>query len=193
MKAIFIIFAFLLLGCFARGQGFVYDQQATNGGDSVAYIIPENQPLGQSFTPTLSSVTFVTFWFFDAVDTSGGTVYVNLRSTSITGPILGSSTPVFIYITPAYADVFQTFYFPTAISVTPGVQYFFQPIDQSGDTIGAINSEGTYRGGNQIIGGVVRPNYDYWFQEGIVAAPEPSPSLLLLVGSGILFYARRRK
>jgi len=190
MKTKFIIFIFLVLGCFARGQRLIYDQQATEDGDSDAAIIPNDQPLGQSFTPTLSSVAFVTFRLFDADNMSGATIYVDLRSTSITGPILGSTTPVFF---PVNYSGLSTFYFPTAISVMPGVQYFFQPIVQSGDGFIASKSEGIYLGGDQIIGGIARPNNDLWFQEGIVAAPEPSLSLLLLVGSGILFYARRRK
>jgi len=188
MKTKFIIFAFLLLGCFARGQGFVYDQQSINyseDGASFSY-----QPLGQSFTPTLTSIGFVAL-FIDG-GSSEATIYVDLRSTSITGPILGSTTPAF-FPNFYYANAYPTFYFPTAISVTPGVQYFFQPIIQSGDTVGIFESDGSYVGGNLIEEGVVIPNHNLWFQEGIVAAPEPSSSLLLLVGSGILFYARRRK
>jgi len=190
MKATFIIFAFLLLGCFARGQGtLIVDQQSTNYVEANE-AFSSYQPLGQSFTPALSSVSFVTFWLYDAENTSGGTVYVDLRSTSITGPILGSTTPVFF---PADYFGYPTFYFPTPISVTPGVQYFLQPIVQSGYTFGIFDFYGSYVGGNLVEEGVVNPNAELWFQEGIVAAPEPSSSLLLLVGSGILFYVRRRK
>jgi len=190
MKTKFIIFAFLLLGCFARGQGFLYDQQSINDGEGAVGLMQANQPLGQSFTPTLTSIGFVAL-FIDG-GSSEATIYVDLRSTSITGPILGSTTPAF-FPNFYYANAHPTFYFPTAISVTPGVQYFFQPILQSGDTVSAFFSEGNYVGGSLIGDEGVIPNHDLWFQEGIVAAPEPSSSLLLLVGSGILFYARRRK
>src|SRR6266404_1497869 len=85
----------------ACGQGtFVYDQQSADestGGGGVS-VIQSNQPLGQSFTPSLSSVGFIRLFLIDGVRNNGlgATVYVNLREDSITGPVLGLSGPVFM-------------------------------------------------------------------------------------------------
>jgi len=181
---------FLLLVGSVHGQGtLIVDQQATNYVEANEGSL--SQPLGQSFTPALSSVGFVTL-FIDVDPSAEATIYVNLRSTSITGTILGSTTPVFF--PNSFGDYdYPIFYFPTAISVTPGVQYFLQPIVQSGDTFGIFDFYGSYVGGNLIAGGVVIPNHELWFQEGIVAAPEPSSAWLAILGGGVLFYARRRK
>jgi hypothetical protein len=35
------------------------------------------------------------------------------------------------------------------------------------------------------------PSFDLWFQEGIIAVPEPSAAGLVLLGGGMLFYFRR--
>jgi hypothetical protein len=56
MKLKFILTAFLLNIWVAFGQGtFVYDQQSTNLIEGAAGL-QSGQPMGQSFTPTLSSV-----------------------------------------------------------------------------------------------------------------------------------------
>jgi hypothetical protein len=101
-------------------------------------------------------------------------------------------TSGFIF-TPAFVGAYQTFYFPTAISVTSGVHYYFQPVIQSGDDFDAFGSYTSYIGGAEYYQGAQLGGNELWFQEGIVAAPEPSSSLLLLLGTGILFYVRRRK
>ena len=80
------------------GQGvFVYDQQSANestiGG--AAGVIQSSQPIGQSFTPSLASVGFIRLKLGDCVINGfGATVYLNLRSDSISGPILATSDSV---------------------------------------------------------------------------------------------------
>src|ERR1051326_1925982 len=85
-----------------RGQGtFVYDQQSVNTSVPAGILddIQPNEPIGQSFTPSLSAVGFVRLNLSDAITRNGvgAAVYVNLRTDSITGPVLGSgdqdSTP----------------------------------------------------------------------------------------------------
>src|SRR5439155_560828 len=97
---------------------YAYDQQSatesTGGGFST--IIQSNQPIGQSFTPTFSSVGFIRLAtrdpFFNGVD---ATPSVNLLSGSIVGPVLGTADPVSLPDTFAgYVD----FIFPTPVSVT---------------------------------------------------------------------------
>src|SRR5882672_1048303 len=78
----------MLAGLVAYGQDtFTYDQQSsnetTNGGKTMA--IQANEPIGQSFTAALSSVGFIRLFLSDnAFDSVGATVYVNLRTNSIT-------------------------------------------------------------------------------------------------------------
>jgi hypothetical protein len=181
----------LTFGAVAQGT-FIYDQQSANetagGGGAVA--IQANEPIGQSFAPALSSVGFIRLFLSDnAFDSVGATVYVNLRTNSITGPILSSTDPVFM---PDRFSGYTNFIFVTPVAVVPGVTYFFQPVVQSGDSwsVVAYNSY-NYQGGNAFEQGLSLPSIDLWFREGIVV-PEPS-SLSLLIGSGVLFYVRRAK
>src|SRR5689334_1593218 len=91
-----------LLPFWAFGQGsLIYDQQTSTdetpwpfGAGGTIQQIPA--PWGQSFTPRLSAVDFIKLQFVDGNvnDGKGATVFVNLRSDSVTGSILGSSLPV---------------------------------------------------------------------------------------------------
>ena len=190
--------AFLSLLPLARGQGiFIYDQQSANessgGGGFIA--IQSNQPIGQSFTPTNSSIGFIRLEFSDSIlNGSGATVYVNLLSNSITGVILGKTDPIFM---PDGFGVssrgFTNFLFSTPIPVTPGVTYYFEPVVQSGDTSWAVlGYHYLYPGGTAFFNGLANSGNDLWFREGVNIVPEPS-SLSLLIGSGVLFYVGRKK
>ena len=125
----------------------------------------------------------------DSIHNLGGLVYVNLRSSSITGAILGTSTPVFI---PDHFFDITNFIFATPVTVTSGVTYFFQPVIQSGNAgVASYVTDGSYIGGTAIYGGVPK-NYNLWFSEGVIV-PEPSSASLILLGSGVLVYARCKK
>src|ERR1051326_4495493 len=68
-----------------RGQGtFVYDQQSVNTSVPAGILddIQPNEPIGQSFTPSLSAVGFVRLNLSDAITRNGvgAAVYVNLRT-----------------------------------------------------------------------------------------------------------------
>src|ERR1051325_11438678 len=110
---LFLLVAFAIKST-AFGQGtVVYDQQSadeSNFGEA-AVNVQTNQAMGQSFVPALSSVGFVRLYATDrACNGIGTTIAVNLRSDSITGPILASTGPV------ALADRFHgpvEFLFPT--------------------------------------------------------------------------------
>lgn len=176
-----------------RGQGtFVYDQQSSDEsqlGGGAASIQP-NQPLGQSFAPTLSSVGFIRLYLSDdAFNNLGATVYVNLRANSITGTILGSTVPVFVpdrFVGPV------NFLFTSDVSVTPEVTYFFQPVIQSGDNFSAYGyNTFNYARGTAFFQSIPSPGQDFWFREGIVV-PEPGTWALLLVGLGVLVWQRRK-
>ena len=194
----------LFTAFYACGQGFIYDQSSSTNtgpllGDFTVFI-QDSQPVGQSFTPSLSAIGFVQLKFADGSPFSdpGTSVYVNLWSGSIsTGTLLGSSTPVFM---PGGADFEITnFYFSIAILLTPGATYYLQPVAETGaaDTWQVIAGgilEGTgynYPGGVAIFNGVVSTK-DLWFREGIVV-PEPSAVMLGLLGSGVFLYARSKR
>jgi hypothetical protein len=181
----------------ARSQGtFVYDQQSadeTSGGGSLA-IIQSNEPVGQSFTPGLSSVGFVRLYMADANPSNalGATVYVNLLANSITGPVIGSTVPVFMPNNFGWGtNGYVNFYFSTPVAVTPGVTYYFNPVVQSGDSWYVIGYNYAYSGGIGFLNGAAVPNYDLWFREGVVV-PEPSSALLISIGAGAFVYIRRR-
>jgi hypothetical protein len=188
MKTSFLFCALLTFAFSVQGQGtFTYDQQSAdeNALKEGGLGIQSNQPIGQSFTPALSSVGFIRLYIYN----TGGaiaTVHVNLLASSITGNILGSSETV--PISSAAASYFD-FPFSTPISVTPGTTYFFRPMADS-DTVGVNKGNYNYSGGSAFFTGTSSPQ-DLWFREGIVV-PEPS-SLSLIIGSGVLFYVGCKK
>ncbi len=182
--------AIFLIWVSASAQGtFIYDQQSSTEANlgEAAVVIQSSQPIGQSFTPTLSSVGFIRLYLIDAtVNGIGATVFLNLRTDSITGPILGFTDSV------TMSDSFSgtaDFSFSTPVQVTPGTAYYFQPVVQSGDTWRVAAHNGfNYTGGTAFYFGQPAPSSDLWFREGIVI-PEPSVISLFLVGVGVLLYA----
>lgn len=181
----------------ALGQGtFIYDQQSSDesvpggsGGGIQAY-----QPMGQSFTPSLSSVGFVRFELADASpgNARGSTIYVNLRTNGITGPILASTEPVFL--PDGFGDFnvigYTNFIFTTPVDVTPGITYCFQPVVQSAEDYVIVDSRQSYAGGAAYYFGQASSG-DLWFREGIVV-PEPSSIALVVVGGLMASCLRRR-
>ena len=171
----------------AKGQGsFVFDQQSsTDEMPIVGGIQLPGSPSsgdGQSFTPSLTSVGFVRLLFSGG---GGATVYVNLRSDSILGPIIGTTSPVTMGLSGA-----RTFYSPTPVSITPGTSYYIEPVEQSGTAWDIIVGQYNYAGRNAFSGGSLQGPVDYWFREGIVV-PEPSSSAMLLIVSGGFLFAKR--
>jgi hypothetical protein len=185
--------AVMLSALAACGQGtFIYDQSsATNRSFAGGYEFQQEQPFGQSFTPSLASIGFVQMEFIGGLQQLGGaTVYVNLRADSISGPILSSTDPVFMPLPSTYA--ITNFFFPTPVAITPGTTYYLQPVVQSGNNQwGIIGGPYNYQGGTLFWNGTPDPNgYDAWFREGTLV-PEPSCALLLLLGIAGMCAARR--
>ena len=179
------------------GQGtFIYDQQSSTddlvsgyGGVTMQQI---PAPWGQSFTPSLASVGFVRLKLYDGDtgDGTGATVYLNLHSNSISGPILASTAPVPM---PSLFHGVTNFFFANPVLVTPGVPYYIEPVVQSGGAWNIDVSSYNYPGGLEYYGGGIPSGAsDLWFREGIVV-PEPSAGLLMLVGSSVYVYARRTR
>jgi len=179
----------------AIGQGtFIYDQQSSmnemsfpNGSGAFIQLL---SPYGQSFTPTLSAIDFIRLNLDDNNPNNGigATLYLNLRTGDINGTILATTPSVTL------ANGFtgtMNFFFSSDVPLTPGDIYTFQIVVQSGDSWNAIAGEYNYSGGMAFANGVAASGSDLWFREGVLSVPEPSPSWLVLLGSGIFLYARR--
>jgi len=195
-KLLFTTAIFLPLLATAQGT-FIYDQQSSDesNGGSVGNIIQNAQPTGQSFTPSLDGVGFVRLQLFDQnrSNSLGATVYVNLRSDSITGPIIGTSDPITMpdnFGIPLSSG-FVTFFFPATVSIQPGTTYFFQPVVQSGDSWAILAGVFNYGGGAEYAFGSASSSADYWFREGVVV-PEPSIFSLGMLGTVGLWLGSRR-
>jgi hypothetical protein len=193
-----ILCATLFTAFIAEGQGtLIYDQQsATNQAGGGGTFI-EDQPLGQSFIPSLSAVGFIQLEFADSNpgNSLGATVYVNLWSGSISnGTLLSSTDPVFM---PNGAfDLVTNFIFSTSVTVTPGVTYYIQPlvIQPGSDTNWALigSTLYNYSGGTAIVFGNSVSSLDLWFREGVIDVPEPSSAAIMFLGGGLFVYARRK-
>lgn len=178
----------------AHAQGtLVFDQESSN--DEVSPFgsvrIQFYSSLGQSFTPSLSTVGFVQLRQFDITPGNflGATLVVNLRSTAINGPILGTATPVVLN------DSFSgtvNFFFATAVPVTPATTYFLETVVQSGDNWGITVLGDTYSSGAVYASGFAASGSDLWFREGLVV-PEPSSALLFLAGGMAAWFVRRKR
>ncbi len=177
---------------FAQGT-LTYDQQSattTNVAVTVSIPLQTEQPLGQSFTPTLSSIGFVQLLITNVNGSNpGSTLGVNLLAGSITGTLIASTDPVIL--PPDFTFGAATFYFASPVSLIPSTQYFLQPVLQSGDP-GVAVREGAfnYAGGEAYYLGFQDPSLDLWFREGIT--PEPATWALLLTGAALLYLRRRR-
>jgi hypothetical protein len=185
----------VLMTQWVSAQGtFSIDQQAGNDNATSGSLltIHPNQPTGQSFTPNLSRVDFIRLFLIDpTINGQGGSMVVHLRDGSLAGPILGSTEPV--NLTDGVNSSVDLL-FNTAIAVTPGVAYYFQPVLISGDsTIGALAYNGyAYPGGGAYYQGGPLVFWDYWFREGIVV-PEPSAAVLILAGLAMTRFIRRSR
>lgn len=193
-----IVCLLLLITVTTRGQGtFVYDQESSTdeaypiGGPPIKFY----GTVGQSFAPSLAMVGFVRLKLDDVNrgNALGGTLVVNLRSTAINGPIIGTTTPVTL------VDGFAgsvNFFFATAVPVTPATTYYLQAIIQSGDDWGITtmsNTPGDNYPNGMFYGGLQPFSAgDLWFREGIVV-PEPSSALLFFMGSGVAGWFMRQK
>jgi hypothetical protein len=170
---------------FTSAQGtFIYDQQSTGITDGGFFL--SATPFGQSFTPTLDSLGFVDLQLSSGVST---TIDVNIRSGSITGLLLGTSMPVTLQ--GSSSGVFD-FLFSNPVTLTPGTQYFFEPVVVGPGDAQANTTSIQYPGGDLIANGAPVTAGDLWFREGVVTAvPEPASATLLVV-AGVLFWKRRK-
>lgn len=193
MKKHLIQMVLMLAGCCAPGQGiFVYDQQVSNTSPPGGYYNIQPGPTGQSFVPSLSSVGFVQFYFSDSDPNRANetvSVYVDLFSGSLTNGNLVSTTDTLSLSGNFFGET--NFLFSTPAAVVSGTTYYFQVVAQSG--IGEVIGAGSdYANGTAFFQGMAQPGSDLWFREGVIAVPEPSVSLLAVLGIAGLYFHRRR-
>lgn len=206
MKKLIIQTVLVLAACYAHGQGTLqFDQQSATsplssfGND---FFDIQTEPLTQSFVPTLSTISFVQFEFWDIPNNgnNGATVYVNLWTGSPninSATLLGSTASV--YMPNGFMNNnlglagLSAFYFSDPITLTLGQTYYLQPVVLSGDdpwdimVLGDVYPDGRLYGNGSFF----QPGADFWFREGIVSVPEPT--VLALFGlTGLLVLARRR-
>ena len=178
----------------AQAQGtFVYDQESSTDEVSPFGAVPIQAygTVGQSFTPSLSTVGFVRLRQFDITpgNALGATLMVNLRSTAINGPIIGTTTPV--VLNDGFAGSVN-FFFASAVPVTPSTTYFMETVVLLGDNWGIRTLLDSYPSGSFYGGGFPYAGSDLWFREGIVV-PEPSSVWLFCLGGGVVGWFLRQK
>ncbi len=192
-------------------QGLLIDQQSWTGPISTfaqdvdgLYLTDQQQgeEFQQTFIPSLSAIDYVALEFESANVPATVKVNVYEGSPSITfQTLLGTSAtvtmPSGLQNSGLTGAGVEDFYFSTPISLTPGDDYYFQPVLVSGGAQWAYVTivTDTYPNGKLYADGspfVI--NTDMWFQEGMVAVPEPNT--LALIGCAGLFafmFKRRSK
>ena len=195
LNSLFYIILFVNSTGLSQGT-LVFDQESSNDENYLGGAAPVQfyGTIGQSFTPSLSTVGFFRVKLYDIApnNTIGATLVINLRSNAINGPVMGTTFPVVL------ADGFRNsanFFLPTAVSVVPGTKYFFQLVVQSGDNWGAyLRSDSlgdvNYAGGSFYGGLCEFPANDMWFREGV---PEPTTASLVLIGISSMVAFRRTR
>jgi hypothetical protein len=161
------------------------DANALDGANT-SFIMSQ----GQSFTPTLNGVDFITLKIAD-YDTSspGGKIILGLGKGPTGGqPILGYSNEVTIPANLGLGFHSYTFTFPERIAVTPGEVYAFGVIPQSGQ-FGIAFGENKYEGGAYFALTEVAAG-DMYFIEGIIV---PEPGVPVLTGAAALILLNRRR
>src|ERR1041385_1715268 len=132
----------------AQGQGLQVDQASGTPDEPTTQgtLIPDFGAVAQSFTPAFSAVGFVQFETFIPAISGGETLVVNLRAGTYDGPIVSSTTPVFI----VYKGLQDgTFYFPNNVPVVPNQLYFFEPtLLSTGSLSIGYKPSSTYSGGD---------------------------------------------
>jgi hypothetical protein len=191
-----------------HAQGTVYDQQSATGpvpitgnANADGLNIQEDQPLAQSFIPSLSAIGFVQFEFWDIPNNgnNGATVYVNLWTGSpdlrsgFNSTLLGSTTPVYMpngFVNSGLGNAGVTsFYFSTSVTLTAGQTYYLQPVVLSGDDPWDIITIGDTYPNGQVFENGGGFSTDFWFREGVV--PEPSTLALIVLSSLLMFSFKR--
>jgi hypothetical protein len=179
----------------ALSQGVLYYDQQSSTNEAPPFAgsgitIQAALPYGQTFIPASNAVDFIRLKLNDpnSGNSLGAIMHVNLRTGSISGNILASTS--LVTFSNAFAGV-ATFYFPASVSLTPGDNYVFEPVVDAGDLWNIEAGEYNYPGGTAIYQGSALSGSDVWFREGIIV-PEPCSAFLLLLGGTVVLWRRKQ-
>ncbi len=174
----------LLLDGTARA-GLVVDQQNTDYRLTYQYLAV-NPGVGQSFTPSFSTLDFASFPLYTA-PAPASTYRVDVYSgDGFGGAVVGSSLSQLLPVN-SMQDV--EFDFASPVSLTPGSRYTLRVVRVAGSnnnlTLLADFSD-PYTGGSQYsYSGSIETGYDTVFSEGTGSLPEPS-SIIIAIGLAAL-------
>lgn len=194
----FSLYGHLMFPANAEAQGVIIDQSndQTNPRNLAYWTLQVSTPVGQEFVPTLNAMNFVEAAF---TTREGGssliTMQVLIHASTITGPVVGSST-MDTFSAPYNFGGFggvHRFEFSSTVPLVVGNVYVMDFVQQTpvGNFIGTDPSM-AYTSGQMIRGGVPFDGFDLWFREGL-AVPEPSTALLVLLGFSLFFLIFRRQ
>src|SRR3974390_2963909 len=173
----FLLLVISMAVCSARGDTILDQTNTALPDGTLSQNLSNFSPLGQSFTPTLTSLNLVNLL------TVGGTatLEMDIHSGSISGSVLAVSEPTVIPFSGAPSEA--SFIFSAPVTLIPGDLYVLEPVLVSGVLLVVSTNPDNYPGGNQILLGTGQPGNDLWFQEGI-STPEPKTPVLL--GAGLM-------
>ena len=190
---------FVLLGIIASPHAFsqtpIVDQANEAYYPPSTWNIEYFHPMGQEFTPALTSLNFVNLMLMDFYGHGyvTGELAVSIHAGTITGPVLGTSESLILQ--PTFQGIGH-FDFSAPVSLTPGATYVIQVDVLSGGDWG-VGASGisTYVYGREIQSGVPVEDNDLFFREGITVVPEPSTLACSGLGLAILssFVRSRRR
>ncbi len=143
-------------------------------------------PMGQGFTPTLTSLSVVELRTRDFApkNSLGVNLVVKIHQGSFAGPIIGTSFTVTLPDGFGISDILggvTHFDFPSPVPLTPGALYFLEVVLLSPATPpynwGLLHNDNAppfcggltaYAGGSMVFKGVTAylPEMDLWFREG---------------------------
>lgn len=182
-RGVVLILALFL--CFvgtARATIGIIDQQYTVGGG-----INTSFDWGQSFTPTLGSISVADFSLRQ--QSTFGSIRLDIfAGVGYVGPILGSSAPVTFTNTSFQLIEFT---FLTPVSLIPGSPYTIRMTRVGGDPVYEYDPFGTYSGGTMVDQNGSTSFGDVRFAEGVV--PEPSTVTLVLISAAAIAFRISRK
>jgi len=147
--------------------------------------------MGQEFRPALNSLSFIDLmiWDFFGQGSGPGNLQVNVRSDTINGPIIGTSS---ILILQRGFQGIAHFDFPGIVPLNPGSLYVMSPrVVDGGDWGVGASGLNAYPDGQKIRMGAFVPGDDLFFREGTVVVPEPTSAAFLVLGLVVVIGWRR--